>query len=56
VEITKLSLRLKSAQKGKKLNNLDGNIKCGNSLIDDKSITEKAFDWNVQFKEIMKNG
>jgi len=52
VEITKLSLRLKSAQKGKKLNNLDGNIKCGNSLIDDKSITEKAFDWNVEFPHI----
>lgn len=56
VEITKLSLRLKSAQKWKKLNNLDGNIKCGNSLIDDPFVAkEKAFDWNVQFKEIMKN-
>lgn len=28
VEITKLSLWLKSAQKIKKLNNLDANIKC----------------------------
>lgn len=57
VEITKLSLWLKSAQKGKKLNNLDGNIKCGNSLIDDPEVArEKAFDWNVEFKEIMKNG
>lgn len=53
VEITKLSLWLKSAQKGKKLNNLDANIKCGNSLIDDKTITDKAFDWNTEFKEIM---
>jgi len=57
VEITKLSLWLKSAQKGKKLNNLDGNIKCGNSLIDDVFVAkEKAFDWNVEFKEIMKGG
>lgn len=57
VEITKLSLWLKSAQKDKKLNNLDGNIKCGNSLIDDVFVArEKAFDWNVQFKEIMKDG
>lgn len=56
VEITKLSLRLKSAQKGKKLNNLDANIKCGNSLIDDPKIAgDKAFDWNIEFKEIMKN-
>jgi hypothetical protein len=38
VEITKLSLWLKTAQKGKKLANLDSNIKCGNSLIDDKEI------------------
>jgi methylase of polypeptide subunit release factors len=57
VEITKLSLRLKSAQKGKKLNNLDGNIKCGNSLIDDVFVAkEKAFDWDMEFKEIMKSG
>jgi hypothetical protein len=55
VEITKLSLWLKSAQKGKKLNNLDANIKCGNSLIDDKSITDKAFDWSVEFPDIIKN-
>lgn len=54
VEITKLSLRLKSAQKGKKLNNLDANIKCGNSLIDDPAIAwNKAFDWKKEFKEIM---
>jgi hypothetical protein len=38
VEITKLSLWLKTASKGKKLANLDKNIKCGNSLIDDKEI------------------
>lgn len=57
VEITKLSLWLKSAQSGKKLNNLDNNIKCGNSLIDDEKIAgNKAFDWNKEFSEIMKNG
>lgn len=54
VEITKLSLWLKSAQKGKKLNNLDDNIKCGNSLIDDPAVAgERAFDWNKEFAEIM---
>jgi type I restriction-modification system DNA methylase subunit len=57
VEITKLSLWLKSAQKGKKLNNLDGNIKCGNSLIDDESVAgERAFDWHKEFKGIMDGG
>jgi len=57
VEITKLSLWLKSAQKGKKLTSLDNNIKCGNSLIDDPSIAgDKAFNWNKKFSEVFKNG
>lgn len=57
VEITKLSLWLKSAQKGKKLTTLDGNIKCGNSLIDDSEVAgDKAFDWRGQFPEVFKNG
>lgn len=57
VEITKLSLWLKSAQKGKKLNNLDKNIKCGNSLIDDPAVAgERAFDWHKEFKDIMDGG
>jgi len=50
VEITKLSLWLKSAQKGKKLSNLDNNIKCGNSLIDDPAVAgDKAFNWETEF-------
>lgn len=54
VEITKLSLWLKSAQKGKKLNNLDDNIKCGNSLIDDPAVAgERAFDWQKEFSDIL---
>lgn len=57
VEITKLSLWLKTASKGKKLANLDKNIKCGNSLIDDKEIAwDKAFVWETEFKEIFDNG
>lgn len=57
VEIAKLSLWLRTAQKGRKLSSLNDNIKCGNSLIDDPEIAgEKAFDWNVEFKEIMQNG
>lgn len=57
VEITKLSLWLKTAQKGKKLANLDGNIKCGNSLIDDPEVAgDKAFAWETEFKEIFTDG
>ncbi len=57
VEITKLSLWLKSAQKGKKLTTLDNNIKSGNSLISDHGIgTNKAFNWQSEFNDIFNNG
>jgi len=52
VEITKLSLFLKVSRKGLKLPNLDSNIKCGNSLINDPDYTDKPFDWKKEFKEI----
>ena len=57
VEITKLALWLKTAHPKYKLQNLDENIKCGNSLIDDPNIAgEKAFKWENEFKYIMDNG
>lgn len=56
-EITKLALWLKTAKKDQPLQNLDNNIKCGNSLIDDPNIAgHKAFNWHEQFKDIMDNG
>ena len=56
-EITKLALWLKTAQKNQPLQNLDKNIKCGNSLIDEPNIAgDKAFNWNEEFKDIMANG
>ena len=57
VEITKLSLWLKTADKNKTLATLENNIKCGNSLIDDVEISgELAFDWEKEFPEIFENG
>jgi type I restriction-modification system DNA methylase subunit len=57
VEITKLSLWLKTANKGKELTDLDGNIKCGNSLVDDPRVAgAAAFDWQVQFASVMEQG
>jgi len=57
VEITKLSLWLKSAEKGKQLTTLDKNIRCGNSLINDAEVAGgKAFDWKEEFSEIMERG
>ncbi len=53
VEIAKLSLWLRTAQKGRKLTTLNNNIKCGNSLIEDPEIAgEKAFNWQKEFPEI----
>lgn len=57
VEITKLSLWLKTADKNKTLASLENNIKCGNSLIDDVEIAgELAFDWEKEFPQVFKNG
>jgi len=83
VEVTKLSLLLRvlegeSAETlGKQFNlfheralpDLDGNIKCGNSLIgpdfyqgrqtdfdQEENYRINAFDWNTEFPDIMKNG
>lgn len=53
VEITKLSLWLKTARKDEPLQNLDGNIKVGNSLIDDPEVAgNKAFKWEEKFNQI----
>lgn len=57
VEIAKLSLWLRTAQPRRKLNDLSSNIKCGNSLIDDKKIAgHKAFLWEQEFPKIFRNG
>ncbi|MEO7328813.1 MAG: N-6 DNA methylase, partial [Minicystis sp.] len=45
VEITRLSLWLKTAERGKKLAYLDSNIKWGDSIIKDPDISLVAFDW-----------
>jgi type I restriction-modification system DNA methylase subunit/REP element-mobilizing transposase RayT len=55
VEITKLSLWLKTARKDEPLQNLDNNIKVGNSLIDDPEVAgDKAFDWYKEFPKFFK--
>jgi type I restriction-modification system DNA methylase subunit/REP element-mobilizing transposase RayT len=55
VEIAKLSLWLRTAQRGRKLTSLNNNIKCGNSLIDDPKIAgDKAFNWQKEFPTVFK--
>ena len=55
VEIAKLSLWLRTAKPHRKLNSLNNNIKCGNSLIDDPAIAgEKAFRWEKEFPQVFR--
>jgi len=55
IEIAKLSLWLRTAQPNRKLNDLSGNIKCGNSLINDPEVAgDKAFNWQKEFPQVFK--
>lgn len=57
VEIAKLSLWLRTAQPNRKLNDLNSNIKCGNSLIDDPIVAgDKAFNWQEAFPQVFAKG
>jgi type I restriction-modification system DNA methylase subunit len=57
VEIAKLSLWLRTAKPHRKLNSLNDNIKCGNSLIDDPAVAgEKAFNWQNEFPKVFAKG
>jgi type I restriction-modification system DNA methylase subunit len=57
VEIAQLNLLLKIAEKKQMLPQLQENIKCGNSLIDDEKVAgDKAFKWEEEFKQVMDEG
>ena len=71
VEITKLSLWLKTARRDKPLDNLDANIRCGNSLVEPvardtpeplKAAFDalpkdiRAFDWRAAFPAVFERG
>jgi type I restriction-modification system DNA methylase subunit len=56
VEITKLSLWLKTATQGKTLTYLDDNIKVGNSIIADAQFTDLPFIWESEFPQVFAEG
>jgi type II restriction/modification system DNA methylase subunit YeeA len=56
VEIAQLNLLLQISERKQRLPILQNNIKVGNSLIDDSSISDRAFKWEEEFPEIMKEG
>lgn len=52
VEITQLSLWLRSARRGKTLMDLSRNIVCGNSLVTDPEIDPRAISWETTFPRV----
>lgn len=56
VEITRLSLWLKTARREHRLQNLEATIRDGNSLIEDIAYTPRPFDWRAAFPEVFARG
>ena len=54
VEIAKLSLWIKTARRGKVLDSLSGNIRVGDSLIEDSNFAylDHAFTWETAFADV----
>jgi hypothetical protein len=56
IEITKLSLWLKTAQYGKPLESLEANLRVGNSLIAEEAFAKRPFDWQAEFPNVVSEG
>lgn len=58
IEIAKLSLWIKTAQRGKVLDNLSGSIRVGDSLIEDSNFAylDHAFTWETAFPDVFAEG
>jgi type I restriction-modification system DNA methylase subunit len=56
VEITRLALWIRTAERGRTLADLSQNIRYGNSLIDDPQIDPRAFDWPGAFPGVFAGG
>ena len=56
VEITKLSLWLKTAKRGKPLESLEANVRVGNSLIEDVAYHHRYFTWRDAFPAVFTAG
>ena len=52
VHIAKLSLWIKTAVPGKILTSLDHTLRVGNSIVSDKQMDSRAFDWQGEFPEV----
>ncbi len=56
VQICQLSLWIKTAARGKILTSLDETVCEGNSVVSDRDVHPKAFNWDDAFPEVFKEG
>ena len=56
VEITRLSLWLKTARRGHRLQSLDATVRAGDSFIKDEAFTARPFDWRAAFPQVFERG
>jgi SAM-dependent methyltransferase len=57
IQICRLSIWIKTAQRGKRLTDLDHNIRAGNSLVADPEHDRRAaLDWRETFPEVFAQG
>jgi hypothetical protein len=52
IQICQLSLWIKTAARGKRLTSLDHTIREGNSIISDRAVHPKAFDWQAAWRDL----
>ena len=56
VQICRLSLWIKTAERGKTLTALDDTIQVGNSVVNDPTVHNKAFNWEESFPTVFEDG
>ena len=56
IEICRLSLWIKTAERGKPLTSLDHTIRVGNSVVADPGVHPKAFDWRGELAGVFEEG
>jgi type I restriction-modification system DNA methylase subunit len=56
VDITRISLLIKTNFEEENVKKIYKNIKVGNSILKDKKIDELAIEWNKEFSDVMEHG
>lgn len=56
IQIARLSVWIKTAERGKELTDLDATIRAGNSIVDDSDIDPRALDWRSAFPAVFADG